>query len=638
MDTGIDLAAGDELQVTASGTLQLTEATETNGPEGHSRGWKDLLRQLPLADAGRGALIGRIGSSEAARPFLLGRKRELTAREGGRLFVGLNIQANEDATGKYSVKIQVLERAAKSAGGQPAAQPGRAVTPDKIADLTAAIFEKIPRRVADSQGNSGDMINFLILGSGDRVRQTFESGGWVTVDRSKKDAVLHGILATISKQAYVQLPMSELYLFDRPQDFGYAHAEPLEVVASRHHLRLWKAPFAVGGQALWVGAGTHDIGFDRDKRNNSITHKIDPDVDQEREYIRQSLRETGLVAALTYMTPPNAVKEAKTATGGSFYSDGQVLVLELSGSSPDRTAAFADVFCSVLEQEHPDAGSWGDCSQYLADAAPHKATLGAIPNAYRLVVVPGVLSSCASATPAFQQGRAYLHDKFGLSAELLPVPNASSEANGRQIAQYLKEQSKNDPRKFVLLGYSKGAPDIQVALASDPEAAATVAAFITVAGAVGGSPIADELPMSADRWIQAFHFGQCEGDLSAAFHSLRREERRAFLADHPDPVVPTYSLAAVADKAMTSKMLLENWQLLNVYDPQHDSQVIKDDAIVPGARFLGAAHADHFAVALPFEDLKDAEVQKLVDKNHYPRTALLEALLRYVIQDLQSSK
>jgi len=155
---------------------------------------------------------------------------------------------------------------------------------------------------------------------------------------------------------------------------------------------------------------------------------------------------------------------------------------------------------------------------------------------------------------------------------------------------------------------------------------------------VGGSPIADRLPMSADRWIQAFHFGQCEGDLSAAFKSLRRDARQAFLAENPNPVVPTYSLSAVADKSTISKMLLENWQLLNVYDPQHDSQVVKDDAIVPGARYLGAARADHFAVALPFEDLKDAEVQKLVDKNHYPRTALLEALLRFVIQDLQNAK
>jgi hypothetical protein len=634
VDTGVDLAAGDKVTVTASGTLQLTEATETNGPEGHSRGWKDLIRALPLNDAGRGALIGRVGSDAAAQPFVIGAKREFIAPANGRLFVGLNIASNEDAQGTYSVKIQATANAARAAG----LQPGRTVTPAEIPGLAPAIFEKIPRRVADNKGNAGDMVNFLIIGSEDKVRQTFDTAGWVTVDRTDRDAVLHGILATISKEAYVQLPMSQLYLFDRPQDFGYAHAEPFKVVASRHHLRLWKAPFGVGGQTLWVGAGTHDIGFDRDQRNNGITHKIDPDIDLERDYIRDTLRESGMVAALTYMTPPNPVKEEKTATGASFHSNGQVLVLQLSGSSTDSSAAFADLFCSVLDQEHPDAGFWGDCGQYLAGAVEHRVALATIPTTYRLVVVPGVLSSCASSTPAFQEGRAYLHDKFGLSAELLPVPNDSSEANGALIAKYLKEQSAKDSRKFILLGYSKGAPDIQLALASDPNAAATVAAFITVAGAVGGSPIADSLPAQADKWIQLFHFGSCEGNLTSAFHSLRRDERKAFLADHPDPVVPTYSLAAVSDKPVTSRMLLENWTLLNVFDPQHDSQVVKDDAIVPGARFLGSARADHFAVALPFEDLKDAQIQKMVDKNHYPRTALLEALVRFVIQDLQSAK
>ena len=67
-----------------------------------------------------------------------------------------------------------------------------------------------------------------------------------------------------------------------------------------------------------VGAGTHDIGFEKDQRNGKITHKIDPEVDGEREYIGQSLKETGQVASLDYLTPANPVKEAKTAHGAGF--------------------------------------------------------------------------------------------------------------------------------------------------------------------------------------------------------------------------------------------------------------------------------------------------------------------------------
>ncbi len=145
--------------------------------------------------------------------------------------------------------------------------------------------------------------------------------------------MIHGLLASLSKQPYVELPMSELYLFGRPQDFGMAHAEPFAVVASRHHLRIWKAPFAVDGQILWVGAATHDVGFDRDQRNNGFTHKIDPEIDLERKFVAESLASTGLVLKLGYFLPRDALTEAHTATGGTFRSDGKVLVMVVGASS-----------------------------------------------------------------------------------------------------------------------------------------------------------------------------------------------------------------------------------------------------------------------------------------------------------------
>ena len=64
-------------------------------------------------------------------------------------------------------------------------------------------------------------------------------------------------------------------------------------------------------------------------------------------------------------------------------------------------------------------------------------------------------------------------------------------------------------------------------LAKEPGVAGAVAAFITVAGASGGSPIADVLPAQADKWIQMFKMGGCKGDLAAGFKSLRKSVRRA---------------------------------------------------------------------------------------------------------------
>ncbi len=154
-----------------------------------------------------------------------------------------------------------------------------------------------------------------------------------------------------------------------------------------------------------------------------------------------------------------------------------------------------------------------------------------------------------------------------------------------------------------------------------------------MAGAGGGSPIADSIPAIADRWISQYSLPNCQGDLTQALKSLSQSTRRAFLASYPDPFVPTYSIPAVADRAHTSKMLLNAWLLLAAVTEKQDSQIARQDAIVPGSSYLGDALADHFAVALPFETSNES-LRSFADKNHYPRTALLEALVRLVTQDL----
>ena len=114
-----------------------------------------------------------------------------------------------------------------------------------------------------------------------------------------------------------------------------AHAEPVRVVMSRNHLRAWKSKFVVDGRPMWCIAATHDIGFERDERNNGLTHKIDPAIDGEREYVNDTLSETGLVAQRTHVTPPDPLTTARTATGGSFHSDGRILVLVLTNTPVD---------------------------------------------------------------------------------------------------------------------------------------------------------------------------------------------------------------------------------------------------------------------------------------------------------------
>jgi hypothetical protein len=204
--------------------------------------------------------------------------------------------------------------------------------------IDPALFTKIPRRIGDKAGDPGDMVNFVIIGNEDAMKNVFQTGGWVHVDADVKATFLHGFMESMSKESYLTMPMSILYLFGRPQDYGWAHAEPIQVVMSRNHLRVWKAPFEINGQMAWVGAATHDIGFERDQRNNGLTHKIDPDIDLERNYVEKTLTSTGLVTEVEHYLPDNPLKTAKTATGGEFHSDGHVLILKLSPSAATATS------------------------------------------------------------------------------------------------------------------------------------------------------------------------------------------------------------------------------------------------------------------------------------------------------------
>src|SRR6266550_3833572 len=67
--------------------------------------------------------------------------------------------------------------------------------------MRLAIFEnrllsKIARRISDKEGNTGDMVNFLILGSEAAMQRVFTNAGWVKVDADVRDTVLHGIIGS----------------------------------------------------------------------------------------------------------------------------------------------------------------------------------------------------------------------------------------------------------------------------------------------------------------------------------------------------------------------------------------------------------------------------------------------------------
>ena len=73
---------------------------------------------------------------------------------------------------------------------------------------------------------------------------------------------------------------------------------------------------------------------------------------------------------------------------------------------------------------------------------------------------------------------------------------------------------------------------------------------------------------------------------------------------------------------------------LSRIDGRNDSQMIFYDEVIPGSTLLGYVNADHWAVALPIARSHDTVASLFVTQNAYPREALLEAVLRFVEEDL----
>jgi hypothetical protein len=379
-DTGLDLQPGDVVDLSATAN-PATSGTSCN-PAGTSPS-AGSTSDLPLPTAPVGALIARL-HDHGATPVLVGAGSKLRITGPSHLSLGINRAGSPPCQGSIAVTVTKSSdegTAGASAKTADAPQPTRkeqlrsqlsaaaqifmagqfgasksdagtnsdtanASSSGDAAGATAApptlklsdaaldadlrkSLDSLPRRVNDQFQNLGDMVNFAIIGSQKDVQAALDAATWHVADVSNQGAVLAAVVATYDKKDYLAMPMSTLYLFGRKQDFGYELAEPIAMVASRHHFRIWKAPFTWNGQEVWVGAGTHDIGFAKDRRNGSVTHKIDPSVDGERDNIGASLQKANKAKTLTYYLPPDPIQDAKNATGDVYHSDGKLLVITL---------------------------------------------------------------------------------------------------------------------------------------------------------------------------------------------------------------------------------------------------------------------------------------------------------------------
>jgi hypothetical protein len=162
-----------------------------------------------------------------------------------------------------------------------------------------------------------------------------------------------------------------------------------------------------------------------------------------------------------------------------------------------------------------------------------------------------------------------------------------------------------------------------------------VRAVVSVAGAVGGSPLAEGASDSMLNLLQHVPGSVCAATDGTAIDALRPVTRKLWFDQHQllDDI-RYYSIVSYTDLEQVSPILKRSYKKLARFDPRNDSQMLYFDQIIPGSELLAYVRADHWAVAVPVERSKRGPVVDAALNNEFPREVLFEALARYLEESL----
>jgi hypothetical protein len=330
----------------------------------------------------------------------------------------------------------------------------------------------------------------------------------------------------------------------------------------------------------------------------------------------------------------------------SYSLDTPPLVLTPSSLAKmeDGRDRFREIYCAVQKDHGAGLPYDRPCEEVILrlggepEPGGSPVSLGPSKVKLRVLFVPGLFNDCIKSSSVYSHARAHI-ERYGYKTEILPVSGRSSSThNALQIRNALLGRDLLPEERIVLVGYSKGVPDILEAVVAYPEIRQTVAAVVSVAGAVNGTPLVGLIDKPVQELLRKIPVPQCPPGVGDPIESLKRSTRLQWLSRNRLPAsIKYFSLVAFAGRDDISTILKSSYDRLALIDPRNDSQVIFYDAIIPGSTLLGFVKADHWAVAMPFSQDAPQLSAVLIDKNEFPREVLLEAVIRFVEEKLLAS-
>jgi len=203
-------------------------------------------------------------------------------------------------------------------------------------DGLIAGLEALPCCVTDKAGeNNGDPLNIAFVGRPKDLYYALIRAGWDETETIYRASLFKTVASSLMGSEYRYSPISALFVFGRGQDVALQKARAN--INQRNHLRLWMTPMRYEGVPVWIGQISRDIGV-RLTWKTITTHKIDPDVDETREYLLEDLVYAQSVNKFGYVKGVGTAaydKPRGNLTGDPYFTDGLRIVLFVSADPVD---------------------------------------------------------------------------------------------------------------------------------------------------------------------------------------------------------------------------------------------------------------------------------------------------------------
>jgi hypothetical protein len=207
---------------------------------------------------------------------------------------------------------------------------------EEVSDVLALArrLEAMPPATTNRRGTgTGDPVNLVVIGEFDALLSAF-AARWDETEVITLATCWKTARAFLLGSPYRYSPVSPLYLFGRSQDIALQRSR--RSINERLHLRLWLAPLSFLGQPVWVGQVSRDIGVRfTPKTWNLTTHRVDPDVDEARDYVVEDLLEAERLDAAGYVNGVGVChrdKPRRNLTGDPYFTDGKRAVIRVSAT------------------------------------------------------------------------------------------------------------------------------------------------------------------------------------------------------------------------------------------------------------------------------------------------------------------